>query len=929
MAREAAARHRRLTIRLKWTGIALLAFALSAQAQEATHDWTKAQKLSDDIAYTHADLVLDPAGDLRCPYYLGFSPEKPRKLRLHVLRIDTRNPTLHLAVTGRAEGWGSPMPDHAGEKYEEFTIRTRRETTAQFMQRSRATSRDMLVALNAQPWSPFKSRVATPYADRLGLLISDGVLVSPANGRPSLIIDKRGRLDMMITNDKTDLAGVELAVTGFSFCLVDGEPIKPDNTLHPRTGYGLCREKRFLFLLVIDGRQHASQGATVSEVGQWLRHYGAHTGINMDGGGSTTMARWDPDKKHVEILNRPSGGRPRSTGSNLGVFRQAVDSNTTPSPLEAGVKVRGQRATWHPITLDIAGPESSETASPNPFTDYRLVVRFSHAEGSHTVPGYFAADGNAANTGATAGDVWRVHFVPDRPGQWRYHVSMRRATNIVFDVNPEAGEAVRGDGASGSLEIAADDDEPGQLRYTGERYLRFAGSGRHFIKGGAGSPENFLAYDDFDGHDFNEHAKGPETAGPDRKGEAARAPRHRYQPHVKDWKDGDPVWRGDRGKGIIGALNYLASKGMNSVYFLTMNVQGDGDDVWPYVTMNERYRFDCSKLGQWEIVFSHMDRLGILLHVILTETENESLFEIEEGAEFARSRKLYYRELIARFSHHRALVWNIGEENGWEDRKRGNSGRANTHDQRKAFASYIREVDPWNHAVVVHTLTERYDEIYKPLLGHRAYEGPSLQVTLGPRIHEETKNWIDRSARAGRQWVVTLDEIGPPEDGVKPDADDPNHDDVRHHALWGTLMAGGAGCEWYFGFKFAHNDLGLEDFRSRDRMWNQTRHAIEFFQKHLPFAEMRAADDLLSGGAYCFASPGRVWAVYLPPASDLTATRLRLPEGHFRIRWYDPRRGGDLQKGTKPSVRGAGNRSLGEPPREKTRDWVVLITPSE
>ena len=305
----------------------------------------------------------------------------------------------------------------------------------------------------------------------------------------------------------------------------------------------------------------------------------------------------------------------------------------------------------------------------------------------------------------------------------------------------------------------------------------------HFIKGGAGSPEKFLAYDDFDGHDFNEHAKGPETAGPDRKGEAARAPRHRYQPHVKDWKDGDPVWRGDRGKGIIGALNYLASKGMNSVYFLTMNVQGDGDDVWPYVTMNERYRFDCSKLGQWEIVFSHMDRLGILLHVILTETENESLFEIEEGAEFARSRKLYYRELIARFSHHRALVWNIGEENGWEDRKRGNSGRANTHDQRKAFASYIREVDPWNHAVVVHTLTERYDEIYKPLLGHRAYEGPSLQVTLGPRIHEETKNWIDRSARAGRQWVVTLDEIGPPEDGVKPDADDPNHDDVRHHAL--------------------------------------------------------------------------------------------------------------------------------------------------
>jgi hypothetical protein len=57
-----------------------------------------------------------------------------------------------------------------------------------------------------------------------------------------------------------------------------------------------------------------------------------------------------------------------------------------------------------------------------------------------------------------------------------------------------------------------------------------------------------------------------------------------------------------------------------------------------------------------------------------------------------------------------------------------------------------------------------------------------------------------------------------------------------------------------------------------------------------------------------------VWAIYLPPASDLAAAQLQLPEGHFRIHWYDPRRGGDLQKGTKPSVRGAEKRSLGEPP---------------
>ncbi len=78
---------------------------------------------------------------------------------------------------------------------------------------------------------------------------------------------------------------------------------------------------------------------------------------------------------------------------------------------------------------------------------------------------------------------------------------------------------------------------------------------------------------------------------------------HHYQPHVVDWKEGDPQWQNGKGKGMIGALNYLSSKGMNSFYFLTLNILGDGEDVWPYTDRNERYRFDCSKLDQWEIVF--------------------------------------------------------------------------------------------------------------------------------------------------------------------------------------------------------------------------------------------------------------------------------------------------------------------------------------
>ena len=98
---------------------------------------------------------------------------------------------------------------------------------------------------------------------------------------------------------------------------------------------------------------------------------------------------------------------------------------------------------------------------------------------------------------------------------------------------------------------------------------------------------------------------------------------HHYEPHVKDWKHGDPTWQGGKGKGTIGVLNYLAEKGMNSFYTLTMNNHGDAMDTNPWISYDEHTRYDVSKLAQWEIVFSHMDRLGLQLMMITQEEEGE------------------------------------------------------------------------------------------------------------------------------------------------------------------------------------------------------------------------------------------------------------------------------------------------------------------
>jgi len=557
------------------------------------------------------------------------------------------------------------------------------------------------------------------------------------------------------------------------------------------------------------------------------------------------------------------------------------------------VVVSGELRQWQAVTLTFEGPETSEAATPNPFTDFRLEVTFKQGDKSLVVPGYYAADGNAANSGASAGNKWRVHFVPDQKGDWNYVVSFRSAPGLAVSDDPNAGSPCAFDAAAGSFHVKPVDKKApgflakGMLRYVGEYYLRFAQTGEYFIKGGADSPENFLAFYEFDG----------------------TKPSHKFAAHADDWRKGDPTWSGGKGKNIIGALNYLAAAGMNSVYMITMTVNGDGKDVWPWTDPMEFTRFDCSKLDQWETVFSHMDRLGLMMHLVHQEQENDQLLD---RGNLGPARKLYYRELIARFGHHLALVWNLGEEN------------SNTTAQVKSFAGYIRRLDPYDHPIVIHTWLgdRRKPQVLNPLLGDANLEGISLQNGMRTAA-EQVLHWRKASAERGRKWVICYDEVGPSRDGVRPDSEDPNHDNLRHHALWDFLLAGGAGVEWFF--TYPQGDLNCEDWRSRQNMWDQTRYALEFFKDYLPFHEMVPADDLTAEtDDSVLAKPGEVYAIYLPRGGSAT---LKLPEasGPFVVRWFDPRHGGELQDGTVKKVDGGAVASLGIPPRDADKDWVVLV----
>ena len=63
-------------------------------------------------------------------------------------------------------------------------------------------------------------------------------------------------------------------------------------------------------------------GMTVNELADILLEAGASEGINMDGGGSTTLVYFDQRKKKPVVLNRhdPKGSYYRTVASSIGIY---------------------------------------------------------------------------------------------------------------------------------------------------------------------------------------------------------------------------------------------------------------------------------------------------------------------------------------------------------------------------------------------------------------------------------------------------------------------------------------------------------------------------------------------------------------------------------------------------------------------------------
>jgi hypothetical protein len=564
----------------------------------------------------------------------------------------------------------------------------------------------------------------------------------------------------------------------------------------------------------------------------------------------------------------------------------------------AAAVVGGELKKWHTVTVTFDGPTASESDTAT-FLNYRLNVTFSKGAKSYVVPGYFAADGNAAVSGATSGAKWRVNFCPEETGDWTYTASFRTGPNIAVDLTPAAGTAdATIDGQTGTVTIADTDKKggvdfrgKGMLRYIGQHYLQWAETGNFFVKGGCNSPDNIFAYADFDN----------------------TPPKHVYAPHAADWTASDASWNG-KGKALLGAINYLSATGLNSQCVRVMNLadtitRSITNDVCPWVdsvkapwnnaTMLEK--FDCSKLDQWEIVFEHMTKKGVLVNISLSNLLNQSYFENAEGIlqttnAFALTRKLFYREMVARFSHHCALVWNLVEErNDEQDQRNYNNTPSSciTTQQLIAFGNYLQAIDPYKHLVVCGSKEgEPYPTYFLSLFGdstNASVRGVAIMDDMHSAYEYPMQMWVV-SPSYGRTFITFQDQVREnyiPGVTVKNDS---ALNFFRIDVLWPQIFAGGSGVE----FDVENQGRDMDDFRSYDSLWKQVAIAAKY-SSGLPLNLVKPNNVITSGiNKYTYLQVGAdsLFVIYMSTASVKKLNMSALKTGTtFTVKWYNPKTG--------------------------------------
>lgn len=131
-----------------------------------------------------------------------------------------------------------------------------------------------------------------------------------ARHQKAAIVIKKGKLDISKWDQTEDwekkIDGEDVMVSGPLLVLdKTTEPLDSNafvKSRHPRAAVAVAKNK--VLLITVDGRDQNSAGMNLYEFTKIMKWLGADDGINLDGGGSTTL--WIHDQPENGVVNFPS-----------------------------------------------------------------------------------------------------------------------------------------------------------------------------------------------------------------------------------------------------------------------------------------------------------------------------------------------------------------------------------------------------------------------------------------------------------------------------------------------------------------------------------------------------------------------------------------------------------------------------------------------
>lgn len=277
---------------------------------------------------------------------------------LYVMALSSRPPrinetrSLFQGITYQRQAWSSPRPvmlhlvtvNLAAEGVKPFVSPGLPPSSSEFETNARTVSEfvdefEVQIGINANFFNPFREETAWDFYPRsgdrvnhLGQSTSAGETYSPAqNDWSSICFYAQNRVQ--IVESGICPAGALQAVAGNDLLLKDGKPVPPPSYVtedkpYSRTVVAIDKPGKKLWLVLVDGKQFQySEGITLAELTDFLLKLGADSALNLDGGGSVTLAIQTP--QGAKVLNAPIQTkipmRERPVANQLGFFARSLN----------------------------------------------------------------------------------------------------------------------------------------------------------------------------------------------------------------------------------------------------------------------------------------------------------------------------------------------------------------------------------------------------------------------------------------------------------------------------------------------------------------------------------------------------------------------------------------------------------------------------